>query len=230
MRRVSLLGAFEIQAETEPPMRDGLILGSRREQLGFVIETSRESIEHIVALVAPPRPGMPRRLTATLGEALEDLGCQLVRVELIPLPTAPEDHKEGYGAYVQGHLVFRPEGRKARRISLTATEAIQVALREGLPMLAESSLLQLDVAQLLQDMDRMQDAHVRDARKFQSFVSRVTATDFQRFYEDQLQRGPKAPPADDQDDPDADALDEAHLDGEVDGEVNGDDEGDDAPG
>ena len=186
MRRVSLLGAFEIQAEVEPPVRDGLILGSRREQLGFVIETSRESIEHIVALVAPPRPGMPRRLTASLGETLEELGCQLVRIELIPLPTAPGDEKEGYGAYVQGYLVFRPEGRKARRLAITATEAIQVALREGLPMMAESSLLQLDVAQLLQDMDRQHDQHSREARKFQSFVNKVTATDFQRFYETQM--------------------------------------------
>lgn len=186
MRRVSLLGAFEIQAEIEPPLRDGLILGSRREQLGFVIETSRESIEHIVALVAPPRVGMPRRLTASLGETLEELGCELLRVELIPLPTAPEDLKEGYGAFVQGYLVFRPEGRKARRLPITATEAIQVALREGLPMMAEASLLQLDVAQLLQDMDRVQNAHTRDARQFQTFVNKVTATDFQRFYETQM--------------------------------------------
>jgi hypothetical protein len=186
MRRVSLLGAFEIQAEVEPPVRDGLILGSRREQLGFVIETSRESIEHIVALVAPPRPGMPRRLMATIGEALEELGSELLRVELIPLPPAPDDQKEGYGAYVQGYLVHRPEGRKARKLPMTATEAIQIALREGLPMMAEASLLQLDVAQLLQDMDRMHDAHSRDARKFHSFVNRVTATDFQRFYETQM--------------------------------------------
>lgn len=196
MRRVSLLGAFEIQAEVEPPVRDGLILGSRREQLGFVIETSRESIEHIVALVAPPRPGMPRRLTASVGEMLEELGAELLRIELIPLPTEPEDHKEGYGAFVQGYLVFRPEGRKAKRLALTATEAIQVALREGLPMMAEASLLQLDVTQLLQDMDRVQDTHARDARKFQSFVNKVTATDFQRFYETQMKPDDEEPEAD----------------------------------
>ena len=188
MRRVSLLGAFEIQAEVEPPVRDGLILGSRREQLGFVIETSRESIEHIVALVAPPRPGMPRRLTAAVGEMLEDLGCELLRVATrsVDLHGLVLALGEGYGAFAQGDLVFRPEGRKAKRLALTATEAIQVALREGLPMMAEASLLQLDVTQLLQDMDRVQDTHARDARKFQSFVNKVTATDFQRFYEEQM--------------------------------------------
>lgn len=183
MRRVSLLGAFEIQGEADPPLRDGLILGSRREQLGFVIETSRETIEHIVALVAPPRSGMPRRLTAAVGEALEALGCELLRVELIPIPTALEDQKEGYGAFVQGWLAYRPPGKKLRRLALTATEGIQVALREGLPLLADQGLLQLDVGQLLQDMDRMQDVQQRETRKFHSFLNKVTATDFQRFWE-----------------------------------------------
>jgi hypothetical protein len=201
MRRVSLLGAFEIQAEgPEPPMRDGLILGSRREELGFVIETSRESIEHIVSLVAPPRPGMPRRLVGGVGEALEDLGCELVRVELIPLPAREGDEREGYGAFVQGFLIYRPEGRKARRLPITATEGIQIALREGLPMMAAVDLLQLDVAQLLQDMDRMQTAHMREARKFHSFLKGVTATDFQRFYEQHNPDGRDAdePGADDE--------------------------------
>jgi hypothetical protein len=182
-RRVALLGAFEIQSEDDAPTRDGLILGSRREALGFVIETSRESIEHIVSLIAPPRPGLPTRLTASLGELLESLGCELLRIELEPVTAEEPEPKEGYGSYVQGWLLFRHEARRARRLALTATEAIQLALRQGLPMLADTELLRLDVTQLLEDMDQIQSARARDARKFHSFVSRVTATDFQRFYE-----------------------------------------------
>ncbi|MEB3284302.1 MAG: hypothetical protein VKN33_03335 [Candidatus Sericytochromatia bacterium] len=189
-RRVSLLGAFEIQAEGGVPVRDGLILGSRREQLGFVIETSRESIEHIVALIAPPRAGLPLRLTASLGDVLESLGCELLRVELEPLPTEKQDVKEGYGAYVQGFLIFRNEGRRSRKLAMTATEAIQVALRQGVPLMAAEELLQLDVTQLLQDMDNMHHERERDDRQFHSFVSRVTATDFQRFYEKHHRRPP----------------------------------------
>jgi hypothetical protein len=189
-RRVSLLGAFEIQAEGGIPVRDGLILGSRREQLGFVIETSRESIEHIVSLIAPPRAGLPMRLTASIGDALETLGCELLRVELEPLPVQPGDDKEGYGAYVQGFLFYRLEGARAKRLPMTATEAIQVALRQGVPMLAAEDLLQLDVTTLLQDMDTMHQERERDDRQFHSFVSRVTATDFQRFYEKHHRRPP----------------------------------------
>lgn len=189
-RRVSLLGAFEIQAEGGIPVRDGLILGSRREQLGFVIETSRESIEHIVSLIAPPRTGLPMRLTASLGETLEALGCVLLRVELESLPVGIGDEKEGYGAYVQGFLVYRSEGRRSKRLAMTATEAIQVALRQGIPLMAAEELLQLDVTQLLHDMDNMQQERERDDRQFHSFVSRVTATDFQRFYEKHHRRPP----------------------------------------
>lgn len=183
MRRVSLLGAFEIQSEADPPLRDGLILGSRREQLGFVIETSRETIEHLVSLVGSPSPGLPRRLTSAIGDTLQELGCELIRVELVPLPIAAEEEKEGYGAYIQGWLAYRPTGQKLRRIALTATEGIQVALREGLPMLADASLLQLDVAQLLQDMNQLQTVQQRETRKFHSFLDKVTATDFERFWE-----------------------------------------------
>jgi hypothetical protein len=180
---VSLLGAFEIQAEEDAPTRDGLILGSRREALGFVIETSRESIEHIVSLIAPPRRGLPTRLTASVGDLMESFGCELLRVELEPVTSEEPEPKEGYGSYVQGWLIFRHEGRRARRLALTATEGIQLALRQGLPMLADADLLRLDVTQLLEDMDQLQSARARDARKFHSFVNRVTATDFQRFYE-----------------------------------------------
>jgi hypothetical protein len=148
-----------------------------------VIETSRESIEHIVSLIAPPRPGLPTRLTASLGDVLESLGCERVRIELEPVADEEPEPKEGYGSYVQGWLMFRHEGRRAKRLALTATEAIQLALRQGLPMLADTELLRLDVTQLLEDMDQIQTARARDARKFHSFLSRVTATDFQRFYE-----------------------------------------------
>lgn len=192
-RRVSLLGAFEIQAEEDQPSRDGLILGSRREQLGFVIETSRESIEHIVALIAPPRPGLPTRLTASLGELLETLGCELVRVELEPVHHEEPEPKEGYGAYVQGWLLYRRDGRRVSRLAMTATEAIQFALRQGLPMFAAADLLRLDVTQLLEDMDHLHNERARDARKFHSFVNKVTATDFQRFYEKRRQQPGDAP-------------------------------------
>ncbi|MEB3198263.1 MAG: hypothetical protein VKP62_13765 [Candidatus Sericytochromatia bacterium] len=195
-RRVSLLGAFEIQAENGSLVRDGLILGSRRDQLGFVIETSRESIEHIVALLAPPHPGLPLRLTASIGQLLETLQCELVRVELEPLPLELTEPKEGYGAYVQGFLIFRPAGRRAQRLAMTATEAIQVALRQGLTLMAADDLLQLDVTQLLHDMDGLQTERARDDRQFHSFVSRVTATDFQRFYEKHHKRPPDLPEED----------------------------------
>ena len=189
MRRVSLLGAFEIQAEVDPPVRDGLILGSRREQMGFVIETSRESIENIVSIVAPPKDGLPRRLTTTIGPFLEGLGCTLVRVELVPLPMDPANKEEGYGAYVQGWLVFRPEERpgnghrRLSRLPMTATESIQVAVGGGLPIMAASELLQLNVGQFLDEIDGFSRRHARESKKFSSFIDTVTATDFARFYE-----------------------------------------------
>src|ERR1035437_8197551 len=102
MRKVSVLGAFEIKAEADPPVRDGLILGSRREQLGFVLETSRENIEQIVAIASPLKPGLPLRLASALVTTLKGLGYKLLRVELLPLPMEEELREEGYGSYVQG--------------------------------------------------------------------------------------------------------------------------------
>ncbi|HEY9721020.1 MAG TPA: hypothetical protein V6D47_03350 [Oscillatoriaceae cyanobacterium] len=188
MRRVSLLGAFEIQAESEPPVRDGLILGSRREQRGFVLETSRENIEQIVSIVQPPKPGMPQRLTSALGKTLGELGYALVRVELIPLPLAAAAELEGYGSYVQGWLVFKSGERRLKRLAMTATESIQVALAENLPMLADSELLQLNMAQFIEELDDFSRAHREDTTDFRTFVNTVTASDFARFYES-MERG-----------------------------------------
>lgn len=185
MRRVSLLGAFEIQAESEPPVRDGLILGSRREQKGFVLETSRENIEQIVSIVQPPKPGVPQRLTSALGKTLGELGYSLVRVELMPLPLAEAAELEGYGAYVQGWLVFKNGERRLKRLAMTATESIQVALAENIPMLADSELLQLNMAQFIEELDDFSRTHREETSDFRTFVNTVTATDFTRFYEAQ---------------------------------------------
>ena len=195
MRKVSLLGAFEIQAEADPPVRDGLILGSRREQLGFVLETSRENIEQIVAIAAPQKPGLPLRLASALGPTLEDLGYKLRRVELVPLPLDEELKEEGYGSYVQGWLVFGEDGsRKTRRLAMTATESIQVALAAGLPIMASVELLQLNVSQFLGELDEANAEATRDARTFHAFVENITATDFQRFYEKRLSDGDEEEP------------------------------------
>lgn len=186
MRKVALLGAFEIQAEADPPVRDGLILGSRREQLGFVLETSRENIEQIVSIAAPPKPGLPLRLANGLGKALEELGYKLLRVELHPLPLDEELREEGYGSYVQGWLIFKNGARKSHRMAMTATESIQVALATGLPIMAAVELLQLNVSQFLEELDEASAEQSQEARRFQQFVDKVTATDFQRFYEGRL--------------------------------------------
>jgi len=82
-----------------------------------------------------------------------------VRVELVPLPMDPANKEEGYGAYVQGWLVFRPEERpgnghrRLSRLPMTATESIQVAVGGGLPIMAASELLQLNVGQFLDEID-----------------------------------------------------------------------------
>ncbi|MDB5100694.1 MAG: hypothetical protein JWM80_5115 [Cyanobacteria bacterium RYN_339] len=196
MRKVSLLGAFEIQAEADPPVRDGLILGSRREQLGFVLETSRENIEQIVAIAAPAKPGLPMRLASALGPMLETMGYVLRRVELIPLPLEDELKEEGYGSYVQGWLVYGNEGsRKSRRLAMTATESIQVALAAGLPIMASVDLLQLNVSQFLGELDEANTQQSQETRKFHAFVENITATDFQRFYEEKLSDGDEEEPS-----------------------------------
>ena len=186
LRKVALLGAFEIQTEGEVPVRDGLILGSRREQRGFVLETSRESIEQIVSVAGQPQPGLPKRLTVAIGPMLEDLGYEPVRVELQPMPIPPEVEEEGYGSYVQGWLVFRNGGRKLQRLALTATEAIQVAIAAELPMMAAYELLQLNVSHFLQEIDELSENQAQESEQFQHFLDNVTATDFARFYQ---QRG-----------------------------------------
>lgn len=183
LRKVSLLGAFEIQTEGEVPVRDGLILGSRREQRGFVLETSRESIEQIVAVAGSPNPTLPRRMAVAVGPLLEDLGYELVRVELQPMPIPAEAEEEGYGSYVQGWLVFKTGDRRSKKLAMTATEAIQVAIATGLPMMAAYELLQLNVSHFLAEIDEMSANQQQDAQQFHKFIDNVTATDFARFYE-----------------------------------------------
>lgn len=177
MRKVFLLGAFEISAEMDPPVRDGIILGSRREQKGFVLETSRDHIEQIVNS-AQPGAQQPKRLPVTLGESLRKLGCELVRVELRPLPgSPPEPHG---GSYVQGTLVYRAASR-VLRLAMTATEAIQVALSSQLPIMAAADLLQLDVSQFLDEIDAFSEQYHRETQDFKHFVDNVTATDFSQY-------------------------------------------------
>jgi hypothetical protein len=183
MRKVSLLGAFEIQAEADPPTRDGLILGSRREQMGFVLETSRENIEQIVAIANPPKAGLPQRLANGLGRSLEHLGYKLLRVELHPLPLEEDMREEGYGSYVQGWLVFKNGTRRAHKMAMTATESIQVALATGLPIMASVDLLQLNVSQFLDELDEASAQQNEETQQFHQFLDKVTATDFLRFYE-----------------------------------------------
>jgi hypothetical protein len=190
-RRVTLLGAFEIQPEGEGPVRDGLIIGSRRMQKGFVLETSRESIEQIVAL-ANPRAGTPKRLLTSVGETLRGLGATIERIELKPLPLPPGQEEDGYGAFVQGFMVYRdPRNPNALlRLAVTATEAIQLAIVEDLYLYADLSLLSLSVSSFLAEIDAFSEQTTREATQFRSFVDKVTATDFQRFYEKYKQQEP----------------------------------------
>lgn len=178
MRRVSLLGAFEIAPEEGIPIRDGLILGSRRDRKGFVLETSRESIEQILSASNPEaNVGFPVRLPLSLGPFLESMGAILLRAELRPVgPGVGKD-----GAYVQGVLVFRsPEGR-IKRLLMTATEAIQVAVAQGLPILAAFDLLMLDVAQFLEEIEETGMEVQEEKKAFKSFVDNVTASDFAQY-------------------------------------------------
>jgi len=182
MRQVALLGAFEIAPELETPVRDGLILGSRRDSRGFVIETSRENIELIVTASNPSvTEGMPKRLTLAVGPLLERMGADLMRVELRSIDPVPGDNG---GSYVQGFLVLRMPGKRPMRLAMTATEGIQVAIAHRIPMLAEASLLQLDVSQFLDEIDTFATQVEADNQEFKSFVDNVTATDFARYLKD----------------------------------------------
>lgn len=194
MRRVSLLGAFEISAEVDAPVRDGLILGSRREQRGFVLDTSRENIEQIVSAASPPVDGAPLRLALTLGKTMSDLGCSLLRVELKPIGVYEEDDAEDDAEdenYVQGFLVFRRD-KKVMRLKMTATEAIQIAIAEDIPMLAAIDLLQLDVSQFLDEIDEFSDRYVQETNEFKTFIDNVKASDFSKY----LGKGPEDQPED----------------------------------
>lgn len=181
MRKVSLLGAFEIAPEEGIPMRDGLILGSRRDRKGFVLETSRESIEQILSASNPEaNEGFPVRLPLSIGSFLEGLGGILLRSELRPVGKGVGLD----GAYVQGALVFRsPEGR-IKRLLMTATEAIQVAVAQGLPILAAFDLLMLDVAQFLEEIEETGTEVQEEKKAFKSFVDNVTASDFAQYMRD----------------------------------------------
>ncbi len=190
MRRVSLLGAFEISPELEPPVRDGIILGSRREQRGFVLETSRENIEQIVSASTPGAlEGFPERLTIAVGHLLEKLGGVLMRVELKPLQSL--NGGDPNGSYVQGILVFRDTGRKVQRLNMTATEAIQVAIARKLPILADADLLQLDVSQFLSEIDDFSDRYHQESDEFKAFVEQVKASDFAKYLK---RKGPEDDP------------------------------------
>jgi hypothetical protein len=175
-RKVTLLGAFEIQTEGEVPVRDGLILGSRREQRGFVLETSRESIEQIVAVAGTPNPGMPRRMAIAVGPMLEELGYELKRIELHPMPIPEGAEEEGYGSYVQGWLVFKHEdqARRSAKLAMTATEAIQVAIVTGLPMMAAYELLQLNVSHFLAEIDEMSQSAQQETQQFHQIHDNLT--------------------------------------------------------
>lgn len=193
MRRVTLLGAFEIVEEVESPVRDGIFLGSRREGRGFVLETSRENIEQIVTAGNPAAlGGMPLRLPQSLGSFLAELDCALIRIELRPIGT-PIDPTEG--TFVQGMLVLRTPRGRVRRIPMTATEAIQIALFEGIPMLAALELLQLDVSQFIDEIDALNDRYNQDTDDFRTFVDNVTATDFARYHKQGGENPPEEPEA-----------------------------------
>ena len=181
MRKVSLLGAFEISPEEGLPIRDGLILGSRRDRKGFVLETNRESIEQILSASNPEaNEGFPVRLPLAIGPFMEQMGFILLRAELKPVG------KEvgADGAYVQGALVFRTTDSRIRRLLMTATEAIQVAIAQGLPILAAQDLLMLDVAQFLVEIDEAGAEALEEKKAFKSFVDNVTASDFAQYFRD----------------------------------------------
>lgn len=193
MRRVTLLGAFEIVEDVESPVRDGIFLGSRREGRGFVLETSRENIEQIVSAANPVLPpGVPQRLPLSLGSFLSELDCALIRVELKPIGQIVDPVE---GTFVQGILVLRTPRGRVRRVLMTATEAIQIAMVEGLPMLAALDLLQLDVSQFIDELDALNDRYNQETDDFRSFVDNVTASDFARYLKHQGDPPPEEPEA-----------------------------------
>jgi len=189
MRRVALLGAFEIAPELDPPVKDGIILGSRRDHRGFVLETSRENIEQIVSASVPPDElPVPVRLPLAVGPMIERLGGELVRVELRPTAMNGDDPN---GAFVQGSLLFRPRGGRLTRLAMTATEALQVAISQRLPILADARLLQLDVSQFLSEIDAVSQEAQVDAQEFKHFVDNVTASDFSQYLRKREQEPPE---------------------------------------
>ncbi len=193
MRRVTLLGAFEIIEDAESPVRDGIFLGSRREGRGFVLETSRENVEQIVTAANPILPpGSPQRLPLSLGSFLGELECALIRIELKPIGKVMDPTE---GTFVQGVLVLRTPRGRVRRIPMTATEAIQIAIVEGLPMLAALELLQLDVSQFIDEIDAISDRQSQESDDFRSFIDSVTATDFARYLKHQGDPPPEEPEA-----------------------------------
>lgn len=182
MRKVRLLGAFEIAPGEGVPVRDGLILGARRDRKGFVLETSRESIEQILSASNPEaNEGFPLRLPLAIGPFLEQRGAILLRAELKPVGAGVVGTD---GAYVQGYLVFRAADGRINRLLMTATEAIQVAIAKGLPILAASDLLMLDVAQFIEDVEEGGADVQEETQAFKSFVDNVTATDFAQYFRD----------------------------------------------
>lgn len=176
LRRVALLGAFEMPRDSQGKRREGLILGSRKELLGFVLETNREAIEQIITLSALLDPAFgPPRMAAGIVPALERLGAVALRLELKPLGGIKA--VQNGGAVVHGALVYRDTASKLQRLALTAIEAIHVALASRLPLLADSALLQIDVAPLLGDA-QVEEGNEED---FKAFVANVTATDFTNY-------------------------------------------------
>lgn len=179
MRRVNLLGAFEIAPELEAPVRDGLILGSHRDRKGFVLETSRENIEQIVAASAPQPEGLPLRLVLAVGDTLEALGVTLERVELMPVGV-----DDAEGSFIQGLLVYRTPGGKLKRLRMTATEALQLSVSRQLGIHVAAELLKLDVSQFMSEIDTYREEIQQQSREFKTFVDNVTATDFAKYLKD----------------------------------------------
>lgn len=157
--------------------REGLILGSRKELTGFVLETSREALEQIIAMTATLDPTQgPNRLATGIVPLIERLGGVALRLELKPLGGIKATLQSG--ALIVGALVYRDNAGKLQRLGLTALEAIQVALASRLPLLAESALLQIDVGSLM--THGMADDE-GDEGAFRNFVANVTATDFANY-------------------------------------------------
>lgn len=193
MRRVTLLGAFEIAPELDPSVRDGLILGSRRDAKGFVIETSRENIDLIVSASSPSPEGLPVRMALAIGPLLTRMGATLLRVELRPTPGAERDPN---GAFVQGSLVLRQADQRIIKLPMTATEALQVAIAHHLSIMATSDLLQLDVSQFLDEVDSYSQKVESEIEEFKSFVDNVTASDFAQYLRNRpgdSEAGPESP-------------------------------------